>query len=73
MSGVELCTDCRGGALLNEAEQFGLYVVAGELARELPGALTVTRLSVDLVDGTPDCFRVAWLVRRSIPAPDHWT
>jgi hypothetical protein len=32
-------------ALLDEAEQFGFDVVAGELERELLSALTVTRLS----------------------------
>jgi hypothetical protein len=44
-------------ALLDEAEQFGFDVVAGELERELPGALTVTRLRVDFVDGVLDGVR----------------
>jgi hypothetical protein len=51
MCGVELCADRVGDVLIDEAEQFGFDVVAGELKRELLGALTVTRLRVDLVDG----------------------
>ena len=42
-SGVELRADGVADALLDEAEQFGFDVVAGELERELLGALTVTR------------------------------
>jgi hypothetical protein len=34
-SGVELRADCVADALLDEAEQFGFDVVAGELEREL--------------------------------------
>jgi hypothetical protein len=51
MSGVELFADGLRDALLDEAEQFGFDVMAGELERELAGALTVTGLRVDLVDG----------------------
>src|ERR1700723_496859 len=47
MSGVELGADALGNALLNKAEQFGFDVVAGELDRELLGALTVARLRED--------------------------
>jgi hypothetical protein len=44
---VELRADGVADALLDEAEQFGFDVVAGELERELLGALTVTRLRED--------------------------
>jgi hypothetical protein len=37
-----------------EAEQFDFDVMAGELKRELPGALTVARLRADLVDRVLD-------------------
>jgi hypothetical protein len=70
---VELRVDGVADALLDEAEQFGFDVVAGEPERELLGALTVTRLREDLVESMPDGLRVAWLARRSVPAPDHWT
>jgi len=40
----ELCADGLADALLDEAEQFGFDVVAGEFERELLGAFTVTRL-----------------------------
>jgi hypothetical protein len=46
----ELCADGVADALLDEAEQFGFDVVAGEFERELLGAFTVTRLREDLVD-----------------------
>jgi hypothetical protein len=46
----ELWFDGVSDALLDEAEQFGFDVVAGELERELPSAFTVTRLREDLVD-----------------------
>jgi hypothetical protein len=72
-SGVELCADGLGDALLDKAEQFGFDVVAGELERELLGALTATRPREDLVDGVPKASGIAWLVCRSMPAPDHWT
>jgi hypothetical protein len=45
------------GALFDEAEQFGLDVVAGELERELLGALMRTRLRGDLVDRLFDGLR----------------
>jgi hypothetical protein len=48
---VELCGDGLKDALLDEAEQFGFDVVAGELERELLGSLTVTRLGEDLLEG----------------------
>ena len=67
---MELRADGVADALLDEAEQFGFDVVAGELERELLGALTVTRPREDaclIASG------VGWLARRSIPAPDHWT
>jgi hypothetical protein len=70
---VELCADGFGEAFLDEAEQFGFDFVAGKLERELLGSLTVTRLREELVDGVPDGLRVAWLARRSIPSPGHWT
>jgi hypothetical protein len=50
ISGVELRVDGVGDALLDEAEQFGFDVVAGELERELLSAFTVTRLREDLID-----------------------
>jgi hypothetical protein len=72
-SGVELCTDCLGDAFLDEAKQFGFYIVAGELEREPPRALTVPRLREDLVDGviiwpqgSPPCWRADRFLRRSI-------
>ena len=49
-----LCVDGLGDARLDEAEQFGFDVVAGELDRELLGALTVARLRKDLFNGLPD-------------------
>ncbi|HTF72146.1 MAG TPA: hypothetical protein VK638_56705, partial [Edaphobacter sp.] len=49
-SGTELCADGVADALLDEAEQFGFDVVAGELERELLGTFTVTGLREDLVD-----------------------
>jgi hypothetical protein len=56
-SGVELRADGVADALLDEAKQFGFDVVAGELERELLGALTVTRLREDLVESMPDRLR----------------
>jgi hypothetical protein len=56
-SGVELRADGVADALLDEAEQFGFDVVAGELEREFLGALTVTRLREDLVDCAPNSLR----------------
>jgi hypothetical protein len=56
-SGVELRADGVADALLDEAEQFDFDVVAGELERELLGALTVTRLREDLVDCMPNGLR----------------
>jgi hypothetical protein len=52
-----LCADNLEDAFFDEAEQFGLNVVAGELERELMGTLTVTRLREDLVDGVLDGIR----------------
>ena len=57
MSDVELCADGLWNTLLYESEEFGFGVVAGELARELARALTVTRLREDLGDSVPDCLR----------------
>ena len=51
---VKLCADGLKHALLDEAEQFGFDVVAGELERELLHAFTVTRLHPDSVDGLLD-------------------
>ena len=70
---MELGADGVADALLDEVEQFGFDVVAGELERELLSAFTVTRLREDVLDGVLNVLRAAWLVRRSIPAPDHWT
>ena len=47
---MELRVDGVLDAILDEAEQFGFDVVAGEFERELLSALTVTRLRVDLVE-----------------------
>jgi hypothetical protein len=54
---VELCPYTLEDALLDEAEQFGFDVVAGELDRELLGALTIARLREDLINGLPDGLR----------------
>ena len=67
MSGVQLCSDGLKDARLNEVEQFGFDVVTGELERELLGALTVTRLRVDLVYSVPDGLR-GRLIRAQVDA-----
>jgi hypothetical protein len=60
-----------GDAFLDEAKQFGFYIVAGELERELPRGLTVGRLREDLVEGCLMASGIAFwradqFLRRSI-------
>ena len=49
-----MCRAVSATHLFDEAEQFGFDVMSGELSRKLLGALTVTGLRENLVDGMLD-------------------